>query len=428
MVFLKHPIHEFGYVRNNPTIVDDLRQLVVSNDEITFATINKSLVDAQANSTVVYWDKFGNESDPSLAIYALFPTGLSSKETAQMVYGLYARGKQNNWVGIEFRTMDQVRDQISRSNRFTIGDTRYGAYIVFDSDWYAGLDFLKDLAATAIEERWGYETEEKSVLAPYRIMISYLGTVLIRAKRQNRLLVNDRSDRAIFNTGLLDRYFEPLFLLCELRKVGSEQKYELANPVRIQRIRDITIKYGFRINGGQTVREKDLPRKATFFEAFDDIFFRTDLDIDLDLQTYEHIVRDRVNRMPAEFRNKPPQEVAMQVKSAIRFAVAMAELNYKFIVPQYRPETDSIQFLMPLYLKQKFEATPDVALVLRRDGDFYVPETILTLDWAYQNSRVIAKPDETWLDPARIAVTDDLRVVASDDVSATGTQGETTLS
>ena len=86
----------------------------------------------------------------------------------------------------------------------------------------------------------------------------------------------------------------------------------------------------------------------------------------------------------------------------------MAEMNYKFIVPQYRPETDTVQFLMPLYLSERFERTPDVALVIKLEQGFYVPETILPLDWAYQNSRVIAKPDETWLNPEQISSSDDI--------------------
>ena len=403
---MAHPIHEFGFVKNNNSIVDDLKKLAGDSTPITFVTINQDLRDALINEQVIYWDKFGNDCDRSTALYALFPTSVSDAISSEVLYGMYmqSRGK---WSGIDFYTIDQMRHQVLRSNKFTIGDTRFGAYIVFDDNWYAGIDFLKDIMDTAIEEIWGYQAGPKNVLAPYKILRSYLGTVLLRAKRQGRLLINDTGDKAVFNTGLLDHYFGSIYVLAEARTGTGEQKTELANPVRIERIRDITSKYGFKINGGETVREKDLPLKATFFETFEDIFFRPDLDIDLDLKTIEHIVTDRVDRLPPEFQGKPQRDVAMQIKTAIGFGLAMAELNYKFIVPQYRPESDSIQFLMPLYLKQKFESTPDVALVLRKEGDFYVPETILTLDWAYQNSRVIAKPDETWLNPATITVTEE---------------------
>lgn len=41
-------------------------------------------------------------------------------------------------------------------------------------------------------------------------------------------------------------------------------------------------------------------------------------------------------------------------------------------------------------------------LVLNPSKNFYIPETILELSWAYSNARVICKPDETWLKPERI--------------------------
>ena len=79
----------------------------------------------------------------------------------------------------------------------------------------------------------------------------------------------------------------------------------------------------------------------------------------------------------------------------------MAQRNYKFIVPMYRPQEDKIQLLMPIYLKGTYSKRPDFALVLTPDSKHkvYSPETILPLDAAYQNARLIAKPDEAWLNP-----------------------------
>ena len=43
-----------------------------------------------------------------------------------------------------------------------------------------------------------------------------------------------------------------------------------------------------------------------------------------------------------------------------------------------------------------------VALVLTPDNGIYIPETILPIDGAYQNARLIAMPDEAWLRPDTI--------------------------
>ena len=82
-------------------------------------------------------------------------------------------------------------------------------------------------------------------------------------------------------------------------------------------------------------------------------------------------------------------------------------------VPQYRPackgEVGRIQFLMPIYLDTQYSSQPDFALVLNDErigkARFYTPETVLELSWAYNNARVICKPDDTWLSPARIEET-----------------------
>ena len=69
------------------------------------------------------------------------------------------------------------------------------------------------------------------------------------------------------------------------------------------------------------------------------------------------------------------------------------------VVPQYY--NNSIQFLMPIYLGTEFNGKPDFALVLSMDNStqmpFYRGTTILTVEMAYQNARLLAKPDNPWL-------------------------------
>ena len=61
---------------------------------------------------------------------------------------------------------------------------------------------------------------------------------------------------------------------------------------------------------------------------------------------------------------------------------------------------------MPIYLETQYNRQADFALVLNDDriGDthYYTPETVLELSWAYNNARVICKPDDTWLSPSQI--------------------------
>ena len=69
---------------------------------------------------------------------------------------------------------------------------------------------------------------------------------------------------------------------------------------------------------------------------------------------------------------------------------------------------------MPIFLERSHKNCPDFALVLQNippvlDGDgkvvedgYYVARTILDLEDGYQDARVIAKPDESWLNPGEI--------------------------
>ncbi|MCQ1529019.1 DUF3825 domain-containing protein [Lutispora saccharofermentans] len=54
-----------------------------------------------------------------------------------------------------------------------------------------------------------------------------------------------------------------------------------------------------------------------------------------------------------------------------------------------------MQLLLPLFLQSKDIA--DLALVVDKAEYSYIGKTILTLEWAYVNSRRIVRPDVDWL-------------------------------
>ena len=58
-----------------------------------------------------------------------------------------------------------------------------------------------------------------------------------------------------------------------------------------------------------------------------------------------------------------------------------------------------IQLLAPLYLTNP--NNPDLALVLSLSDDktVYYGHTCLTIEMAYNNARLIARPDSYWLQP-----------------------------
>ena len=85
------------------------------------------------------------------------------------------------------------------------------------------------------------------------------------------------------------------------------------------------------------------------------------------------------------------------LEGAIKETTKRIEANYKTAVPQWYK--GKIQLLVPLYLTNP--NVPDLALVLflSEDGSCYYGHTCLTIDMAYNNARLIAKPKSFWLQP-----------------------------
>ena len=144
------------------------------------------------------------------------------------------------------------------------------------------------------------------------------------------------------------------------------------------------------------------PQPATFFEDVNEVIFQSAWTIDSSFEHLSHIIQDNRSRFPKEYQEKDPVRVAGDLEQGINMAVRMAKRNFKYIAPMYRPQKDCIQMLMPIYLSGSYREAPDFALVLTPDNGIYIPETILPIDGAYQNARLIAMPDEAWLRPDTI--------------------------
>ena len=88
-------------------------------------------------------------------------------------------------------------------------------------------------------------------------------------------------------------------------------------------------------------------------------------------------------------------------KQALERALKRVEWNYKTAIPTYYIEDREISILIPLALESKGKV--NVALVCKHNYNpekrinNYVGKTILTLDMAYSNARLITRPDSDWL-------------------------------
>ncbi len=146
------------------------------------------------------------------------------------------------------------------------------------------------------------------------------------------------------------------------------------------------------------------PLPPRFFKEVNEVIFNTSWQIDKNYDSLMHIIEERKDRFPTELQKLDTFKLAKKLYDAIDYALAIAQRNYKYIVPIYYPRYDSISFLMPIFLEGMYNPYPDFALVLQTDPEkeLYIARTILDLEASYNDARLIAKPDESWLNPVTL--------------------------
>lgn len=182
----------------------------------------------------------------------------------------------------------------------------------------------------------------------------------------------------LFNTGLFTEYYEPICVYLEDNTAKGPQPLYLKNFMTPYELGELGISC--------------LPERANYFEHPELLVFDAKCPINVQ---YKHILSDQnnVERIPEKVRN------AKNLRNILDGAIAnmkkKVSANYKIAVPQYF--NGKIQLLLPLCLEDPDK--PDLALVVTKNssGNFYQGHTCLTLEMAYNNARLIAKPESNWL-------------------------------
>ena len=108
----------------------------------------------------------------------------------------------------------------------------------------------------------------------------------------------------------------------------------------------------------------------------------------------EHEPRVNLHRFPLALQNDP-SGLHMRFDGATAALKRRVRRNYKTAIPQFY--RGKLQLLLPLCLQSNARA--DLALVVERQPNSYYAWTVLPLDAAYNNARLIARPDTEWLMP-----------------------------
>ena len=96
-------------------------------------------------------------------------------------------------------------------------------------------------------------------------------------------------------------------------------------------------------------------------------------------------------------------DLRIQFEAAVNHTLEQARRDYKVGIPCFFPTTGKLSMLLPIAFSARRNAKPCLALVVERlDNGMYVGRTVLTMDMAYKDSRLLCRPSGEWLRPADI--------------------------
>lgn len=231
-----------------------------------------------------------------------------------------------------------------------------------------------NLKNMAMPETWGAPIGTKDHPVLHNYIVHYFSKVY-----DDNLIVystnQDGKEIACFNTGLLTPHYDDIYAYFEKNESGR-QEWFLATF----------------LNGSSyklSTFEK-LPDIVKFFNSIDDLFYDTSLELRINA---EHIVKDNFERFPEELKKFSEPILINMIEGALKSTNKRIKRNYKTAVPQYF--NNQIQFLIPLTLTDTVR--PDVVITVFKREQHYYGATCLTMEMAYNNARLLVKPESDWL-------------------------------
>jgi len=249
---------------------------------------------------------------------------------------------------------------------------------------------LQSLAANDLPpEKWSFSgSDDQEILRNY---IFYTFEKLWSEREsadlaKQQFYIYEDEQQACFCTGLFDKNWQPVYFYCLLNDRPERQKWIFDT-----------------FYNSYTIRYTKMPtdavtnlRRPNYFENPESLIYNVNLNI---IPQWDHILDDSENflRIPEQLRNTGKDFCRNLITGAIESVKKRIQANYKTVVPQWHH--GKIQLLAPLYLTNP--EIPDLALVLSLSDDRkqYYGHTCLTVEMAYNNARLIARPDSYWLHP-----------------------------
>lgn len=254
------------------------------------------------------------------------------------------------------------------------------AFAVYFWDKAQGEDYTsiyRKVAEMAQDEVWETRNGE-----PYGILKNYLDQTFCRLRQENKIIYDEANQFACFNTGLQTDENKDIFMLFGRHQHADCEDMDYSEWVFI----DIIDSYSTRLRIFGVV-----PEIATYIENAEDLVFNHKYTFETNI---EHIIHDNRDRLLPEFQNN-----ATMARYAIEGALSSLreglKRNYALAVPHWHK--GSLQLLLPLDMNGNGQ--PEMVLAIEKDERMktYRVKTILSIEMAYSNARLLRKLDYHWL-------------------------------
>lgn len=241
---------------------------------------------------------------------------------------------------------------------------------------------LEKLAEIAQPEVWSFGKDKEK--DPFRILRNFFQYTYNRLSEEDKIMTSHDGEYRCMNTGLLTKYNQ------EIVAIFSKENDAGKLPWYFKGFFKETDRFF-------TENFSELPKLASYFYSPDDLIFNQAYDLRIQK---EHVIDDNYQRfVEAGYTDKAL--IGALIDSAKSTLIKKLVRNFKLALPFYYHNTETgekkIQLLVPVYFPG---ANVKLALVLNKlsSGNhfYYEAITVLPVEWAYMNARLIVKPDEEW--------------------------------
>ena len=307
------------------------------------------------------------------------------------VFSEYIKEIKSEWEDFGTQTSDEVTASIETEVNKDVVTTEE------DDQHFVPAIILDIMNSLLLKEAWDEKGE---------MLYHYIGNIKIKIMsdinrgglnniRGNGYILNEERNMIIFNTGLINTYGKDIYLIVDIEKDRD--------GVHIVRTKLLPEKGTLLELGFRRQDLVDMPTPICFYKSKGDLIFDgTEDDFDFgDSFRLKHILEDRRYRFPEKYADTPDDVLADKLISSIKRAIKLSTRDYKYVIPMYNLKASEMQFLMPLYLDKSIDDTPELVLVVGKSNGFYKAYTVLDLDSAYLNARLISPLESNWLAKGR---------------------------